>query len=493
MENDQGQIYLFRRISELALISEGIVNALEGQDYRRFDILIQQSRKLKATVRELKKTVTKFDTDSPEQEKEVHDTLKEYLEKINAAEVATHRHIEGLVQTRSRDELLSTPEGCAVFAEILLPASWDLEQGLVGIIGSGGHFLAQKLQERGQKRILIYDPSHDPENSKYPEGVMIAQTNIDIAELCSSIQGAPSTMHITSRSPDPNISDSEYNEIAELFREGVTTHQIMQNTVDRFGEYWVTHSIENIPYIIQHPSLKQLERAVRGRPLIMASPGPSLDKNIDELYKIQNKAVICCISQCVGKLISKGIKPDFVFAADPQNLISHFEKVNGDNVGALVLAATVNPKLYRVPATRFITMAANGQSDEWLLGFLGQQPNTSAGGSVACSVFALSAQAKCHPIILVGQDLAFSEGRRYAEEASKAELSLQFSEDGKSWVAVGEADKSFNDEIPLEQDKSNKYAKLIQLPGYYGETVNTSEDYKIFWNWFAKSATNLKD
>ena len=120
MEEDQGQIYLFRRISELAVISESIVKSLENKDFRRFDILIQQSRKLRAIVRELKKSVTSFKTDSPEQEKELHLALKEYLDKVHAADVATAQYLEELVQTRSRTELFASPEGCAVFAEILL-------------------------------------------------------------------------------------------------------------------------------------------------------------------------------------------------------------------------------------------------------------------------------------------------------------------------------------------------------------------------------------
>ena len=81
-------------------------------------------------------------------------------------------------------------------------------------------------------------------------------------------------MHIVSRMPDPEITDEDFDECAELLREGIATHQIMQNTVDRFGRYWLLHGIQNIPYILQHPSLSDLEKAIKGKPLIMVAPGP---------------------------------------------------------------------------------------------------------------------------------------------------------------------------------------------------------------------------
>ena len=224
----------------------------------------------------------------------------------------------------------------------------------------------------------------------------------------------------------------------------------------------------------------------------MVAPGPSLDKNINDLKKITCKAVICCISQCVGKLIKADIKPDFVFSADPQNLISHFDEVKPENVGALVLAATVNPALYKVPAKRFVTMAANGESDEWLLDYLGQQPNTSAGGSVACSVFSLGLLAQSNPLILLGQDLAFSENRLYAKDSAKGRLQIEYTDDGKSWKGTGDIEKNINNEIAAEQTKP-QFAKIFDLPGYYGGKVKTTEAFRIFWHWFAQAASNVNN
>ena len=491
MEEEQSQIYLFRRMSELATVSESITQVLQQEDYKRFDILIQQSRKLKAAIRELSKSTQGFVTQNASEEAALQKDLNGFIKSITTAETVIAEHLQKLVNNKSREELLSTPEGCAIFAEILLPASWDLEKGMIGLIGQNATTLAHKLLERGQKRIVVYDPKHDPEKSNYADDILVAQKKIDIPELCSKVCGGPAPMHIASRMPDPKITDQDFDECAELLREGVATHQIMQNTVDRFGRYWLLHGIQNIPYILQHPSLNELQKAIAGKPLIMVAPGPSLDKNINDLKKIAHKAVLCCISQCVGKLIKEGIKPDFVFAADPQNLVSHFDEVKPDNVGALVLAATVNTNLYQVPAERFVTMAANGDSDEWLLEYLGQQPNTSAGGSVACSVFSLGLLAQSNPLILVGQDLAFSNQKLYSKDSAKGDLKIEYTDDGKSWKGEGEVERDINNEIAAEQTEP-QFAKVFEIPGYYGGQVQTTEAFRIFWNWFAQSASSCK-
>ena len=486
-EQEQNQIFIFRRISELATISEAIIEVLKKQDYRRFDVLIQQSRIIRASLRDLHKSQSEIKiTDDIEKER-VRKELNLFLESINKADSVIAEHLQKLVSSQSREELLSTPEGCAIFSEVLLPASWDPENGVIALIGSGGATLANKLQERGQKRILIYDPNSNEKDDIYEDGILVIRNKVDIVHLISRLPGLPSTMQIASRMPDPDISDALFNECTELIREGIYTHQIMQNTVDRFGRYWLMHGIKNIPYILQHPTIDHLEEAIVGKPIIMVAPGPSLEKNIHILAKIQNRAFVCCISQSLNILLKAGIKPDAVFAADPQNLTSHFEQLDSGNAGSLVLAATVHNNLYRLPAKRFFSMAANGSSDEWLLKYLGKKSNSSVGGSVACSIFSLGIRTKCSALIMVGQDLAFEGERMYAENAPKSALRVEFDANKSSWKQLGEPEEEINDEIAPE-DLTKRFAKVLKVPGYYGGTVPTSEAFRIFWTWFAKTA-----
>ena len=56
-------------------------------------------------------------------------------------------------------------------------------------------------------------------------------------------------------------------------------------------------------------------------PLYIISAGPSLDKNIEELFKIKDKGIILSVGRAVRSLVKAGIEPDLIIIIDPSSYL----------------------------------------------------------------------------------------------------------------------------------------------------------------------------
>jgi hypothetical protein len=164
-----------------------------------------------------------------------------------------------------------------------------------------------------------------------------------------------------------------------------------------------------------------------------------------------------------------------------------------DEVTALILGVTCHPKLYEQYAGKIITFNANLGLDAWISDIFNDTTKLPAGGSVSTDALCMGVFLKCDPIILVGQDLAFSDDKQYASASS----------DGQVKIVRNEADNTISytnlthglDTILAAGgfDGRTLIEPLRTLPGYYGGTVYTKTDYAIFHTEFQKIAESVKE
>jgi hypothetical protein len=129
-----------------------------------------------------------------------------------------------------------------------------------------------------------------------------------------------------------------------------------------------------------------------------------------------------------------GVTPDLVLTVDPQDVRYHFAgcDVSGS---CLVNAVTAHPALFELPARRFLTLSANGAIDDWMFERIGESPVVPGGGSVATSALSLALRWGCDPIVFVGLDLAFADGRYYVATSSDGDARAEVDGDGVVRVA----------------------------------------------------------
>jgi hypothetical protein len=250
-----------------------------------------------------------------------------------------------------------------------------------------------------------------------------------------------------------------------------------RQTVDAFGEKFVVHAISNLAAVASWPSAARLRNAFEGRPAVIVSAGPSLEKNVAELRRFEGKAVIIAVSHALRALHRAGIVPDMCITTDAQDLRYHFEGVPIERLRALLLGTSVHPALYELPAQRFVTFAANPMIDSWVYEGLEEDVLIPSAGSVATDAFSLATLWGCDPIILVGQDLSFPDGKCYAASGCDGETRMQISDDGVSGVHTRASDdfRKIDGDAPVI---------MRSVPGYYGGTVPTSFAFQKARTWF---------
>ena len=225
-----------------------------------------------------------------------------------------------------------------------------------------------------------------------------------------------------------------------------------------------TNVLNNMIYVCDGYNTKELARALpRDRAAILVSAGPSLNKNIEQLKRAKNRLFILAVDTAVRPLVNAGIVPDAFCTIDAKKSISmsdipHIEKIAviapcvasncilKNQVGKRIFyddSYTIVRKIYEI----------NGK----------QIPYVCIGGSVACAGFSMLYKMGFKTIILVGQDLAYTNNRSHA-------------------------DGTFRGKVPEENTKG-----MLHVRGNYEDKVPTRGDLKIYLDWFEDYIRGAKE
>lgn len=171
------------------------------------------------------------------------------------------------------------------------------------------------------------------------------------------------------------------------------------------------------------------------RPAIIVSAGPSLDKNINELKKAKDKAFIIVVDTALKAVLRAGIVPDLTITIDPHKPLILFED---ERIRKL-------PMIFCIMSNKHVMDSQKGKkiffgdSESYIQAIFNKYDKKlstlETGGSVACNAFSTAVFLGFKNIILVGQDLAYPNGKEHTKDAydNEAENKLK---DGKRYFEV---------------------------------------------------------
>lgn len=223
---------------------------------------------------------------------------------------------------------------------------------------------------------------------------------------------------------------------------------------------WTINFFENIPYILQSINSKELFRQFEEKPAIIVSAGPSLNKNVKLLKEIKDKAVIICVGTALRTLLKENIKPDLVIMIEgfPSGK-RILQGINYDDI-PLVYKTLVYPDVLKDhKGTKIVFSNTDIYAGENFNRYASDIGYIPGGGSVAHNAFNLAINIGANPIILIGQDLAYSDGKTHA--------------DGTVYQ---------NNKINID----NKINKLIRVEDIDGKEVLSKPEWYVFLKWFEK-------
>lgn len=330
------------------------------------------------------------------------------------------------VQTESGEVLLHSPDDPIGVAESMAKSMANQGQGVLVILGLELGYLANALVRRltDESAFIIYEPDpgvfyhammHTDLTSliKTPTVRLVVGDPEGVGHWCSQFlaQTQKPLRVISSPVMDRLISKAQRikldHELAR--RQGIALASL--NALTKRGSQFVECVLENVPHILSTPGIQPLRGIAQDVPAVLIAAGPSLGKNVHHLKRTKGRAVLIAADTALGYLLTRGIVPDFVVSADPQDTTYRkFEGLDIPQDVALVFHPACNHQIVKhFPGPKFVFDCAI-PAYQWL------RPFWPAKGPLEmesmCQVhigFNLAEWLGCQTIILVGQDLSYSD------------------------------------------------------------------------------------
>lgn len=256
------------------------------------------------------------------------------------------------------------------------------------------------------------------------------------------------------------INNTYIDDIYEEINKGL--FQIMGNiaTETAFAQMWLNNTIRLLDYLKEIPNVSVIKEEFKDVPIVIVSAGPSLNKNVDYLKNIYNKALIIAVGSAVNILEKRGITPHIIMGFDGQEA----EAKLFENLKTVKPIFIFGPSIHykAVECYKGLKMCLILNNDVTILEFykrLGIDVNKfDCGPSVSNIALVLAHYLKSPQIMLIGQDLAYTGNNRYA--------------DG------GIHNHNISEDKYLER---KGFQKRIDI---YGEEVYTKNDLIGIKNWF---------
>lgn len=244
---------------------------------------------------------------------------------------------------------------------------------------------------------------------------------------------------------------------------------------------WVT--ARNGQRIARTPQFGRLYHLFEGKPAVVVAAGPSLDKQLPLLRELQDRVVIIGIGQTTRALRDAGIDPHLVHVLESRD-VSHQLTDAGDTRDLIVApSADADPAIFDVPSrAKFTVTGAGGALGVWIASATGETHYSMGGGTVAQGAVGMASMLGCNPIALIGQDLAFTDGRAYAKGTAYDFVEVEMKEDGHCrFQGMNEKAKILNDFAPHPENGGMADQRVVWVDAWEeGEQVPTWRAYASF-------------
>ena len=340
---------------------------------------------------------------------------------------------------------------------------------LVGI--GSGLYLKKIIANTSEKvNIIVYEPSVsiflktlemvDLEEDIKNRPIAFVVEGLNGNELLPIIRKLISleTMEFLKQEIHPNYQQVFMEKVVSVLKETEKRFKTLlmnENTGKKFSTVIARCQLQNMKYLCDGYNTKKLSQAIpHDVPAILVAAGPSLNYDIETLKKAKGKAFILAVDTAVKPLIKAGIKPDAFITIDSKKPTSLTEIKEIKQV-PIIVPPVANYDILREQKGKKIFYFGGERLPYMVYRKVNKVlPEVSTGGSVACSGFSLLYKMGFDTIILVGQDLAYTNNKSHA-------------------------DGTFHEIMP---EKNTKH--MIQVKGNYEETVPTRADFKMYIEWF---------
>ncbi|WP_078378898.1 motility associated factor glycosyltransferase family protein [Sutcliffiella halmapala] len=333
------------------------------------------------------------------------------------------------------------------------------KQAELMIIGMGaGHHIRALLNEVQVQKINIYD-FNDVFSSWIKKSGLIddlilsekveyhsIKTPKDLGEFALSLNE-----NMIVYEPALKIFSVEF----EVIKNKIENYIIQERTIIDQKDQFFQNFVSNLK--IKDPGITKY-RGINKTSMILVSAGPSLTKQLPTLKKayLSKRYVIGVVGTAFKPLMNYGIVPNFVMISDPKDeIVEQFQGYETESTSLFYLSTANRHAVSSFKGSRYIVWQEGFQLSEEEAAKRGE-PLVKTGGSVATCLLDLMIVFGANKIALVGQDLAFTDGKSHAEHTHALRDITQ-------------------------------PAFLREIPNYYQNgSVYTSRNLSVYLAWFEK-------
>ena len=295
------------------------------------------------------------------------------------------------------------------------------------VLGFGfAYHIEQLLAKMSKDSIcLIIEKSHDMLKSAmecrdlskmFGDSRVLILINPDEDAIAEALRGKSSKRssfitHRGSFQADPDY----YSNRLEIARSYLSTKEVNIATLAKFEKIWSANLARNIVKFTTTPGANLFYDKFSGIPAIVAAAGPSLNTSLDFIKENKGNAVIIAVDTSYKILIKNGIEPHFCIAVDPQVINARYFEGIGKTGTIMVADPTVHPTVFRFFNGPAATTGVAFDMMKWIERVSWEKGDLAHGGSVSTNAYDFAKRLGASPIILAGQDLAFTGGYAHAK------------------------------------------------------------------------------
>jgi hypothetical protein len=283
--------------------------------------------------------------------------------------------------------------------------------------GLGWH---AKAAARGAARVVVYEPDAQRRallaslGPPLPE-VDIAKDDNSLVEALGRrlVYGPQAEAGRVAMYAPPAYRAAEPGLVARarrLVREALSRASADRQTRTSLAGRWLDNLAENFQHVVQLPEATAPAGVLAGTPALVVGAGPSLDQSLSTLAKTPEDVLILAAASALGPLAGAEVRPAAAVALEGSDESRQF--AGADHQATWLLAAAsghpAHFSQWRGPKALF-------HLQQWAARLAGAHLALPTGGHATSAAFSLAVLWGCDPIILVGQDLAYTGGRIHAQ------------------------------------------------------------------------------
>lgn len=206
-------------------------------------------------------------------------------------------------------------------------------------------------------------------------------------------------------------------EVNEYFKFVMENWNLKKSLTDDYDNSLNRNSSKNLK--LNSPNVGMFFDEFKDIPIVIVSTGPSLDRNIDLLHEVKDRALVISAGSALRPLLKRNIEPDLFAIIDPQketyNQIKGYENID---IPLIYLATAASYTVSRYLGPKLIACYGKYNKEE----NNGPRYMVDSGGSVATTILDIAIKMGGDPIILVGQDLAYVNGKNHAQHGTHTSI-----------------------------------------------------------------------